>query len=238
MIKVNKKDFFHVHSFRCRHAENVPDRSYIEKAIGLKAKAIWFTDHAPFPGDPFKREHRMLYSELAEYVSTLSALKEEYRDRIDVHIGLETEFFPKYDKLGYYTELRSNPDIEMLLLGQHMAELPEGGYSYDWNKDELEEAEYKVLGEAILEGIESGYFDAVAHPDRIFRRRKIWDADMEEMAERIISAAQRCGIPLEKNESSKREANYYWEEFWQMADERVEAIRGLDAHSLKELIAL
>ena len=64
------------------------------------------------------------------------------------------------------------------------------------------------------------------------------DADMEEMAERIISAAQRCGIPLEKNESSKREANYYWEEFWQMAEERVEAIRGLDAHSLKELIAL
>ncbi|MBR5179051.1 MAG: PHP domain-containing protein [Lachnospiraceae bacterium] len=238
MIEVGRNDLFHIHSFRCRHAENIPDRSYIEKAIDLGAKTIWFTDHAPFPGDPFKREHRMIYNELPEYTETLSALKKEYSDTIDIHIGLETEFFPKYDQMGYYKELRSNPEIEMLLLGQHMSELPEGGYSYDWDKEKLVELEYKVLGEAILEGIESGYFDAVAHPDRIFRRRKIWDSNTEEMAKRIVYAAQKYGLPLEKNESSKKEENYYREEFWQIADGKVKTIRGLDVHFLKDLILL
>jgi histidinol-phosphatase (PHP family) len=53
-----------VHTYRCGHAENVSDEEYIKKAISLGASGIWFTDHAPFPGDPFG--NRMKYSELDE----------------------------------------------------------------------------------------------------------------------------------------------------------------------------
>ena len=67
-------DIFHVHTFRCGHAEDISDKKYIEKAIELGATGIWFTDHAPFPGDPFG--NRMKYSELEEYVSTLLRYKE------------------------------------------------------------------------------------------------------------------------------------------------------------------
>ncbi len=66
MITVGKNDVFHVHTYRCRHAENIPDRDYVEKAIELGAEGIWFTDHAPFPGVPFQRAHRMLCEELPE----------------------------------------------------------------------------------------------------------------------------------------------------------------------------
>lgn len=235
MIHIYRDDIFHVHSFRCGHAEEIPDRAYIEKAIELGSKGIWFTDHAPFPGNPFKREHRMLYEDLPEYLDTLSRLKDDYRGKIEVHIGLETEYFDKFRKMGYYDELKKLSQLDVLLLGQHMAELPEGGYSYDWGKEKLIEAEYKVLGEAMIEGIKSGYFSVVAHPDRIFRRRKVWDDDMNTMAERIISAAAAAGLPLEQNESSKSVENYYREEFWNLAIGKVDTVRGLDAHFLNEL---
>ena len=83
---MNDRTLFHVHTFRCGHAEIVPDEAYIKKAIKISASDIWFTDHAPFPGNPFR--NRMTIDGLSEYISTLSALKEKYADKITVHIGL------------------------------------------------------------------------------------------------------------------------------------------------------
>ena len=40
------KHLFHVHTYRCGHAENISEEVYVEKAITLKASDIWFTDHA------------------------------------------------------------------------------------------------------------------------------------------------------------------------------------------------
>lgn len=227
------KKLFHVHTFRCGHAEEVPDEEYIERAIELGAEGIWFTDHAPFPGDPFG--NRMLYAELPEYIDTLQALKEKYRQQLEVHIGLETEYFPTFDKAGYYRELRENPGLEFLILGQHMAEDVPGRYTYSWDRERLKAEEYLALGEAILQGMESGYFEVVAHPDRIYRRRKGRDDAMAQMAERIIAAARKYDLPLELNEASKQRKNQYWEGFWNLAQGHVKMVRGLDAHSLEEL---
>lgn len=227
------KKLFHVHTFRCGHAEEVPDEEYIKRAIELGAEGIWFTDHAPFPGDPFG--NRMLYAELPEYIDTLQALKEKYRQQLEVHIGLETEYFPTFDKAGYYRELRENPGLEFLILGQHMAEDVPGRYTYSWGRERLKEEEYLALGAAILQGMESGYFEVVAHPDRIYRRRKGWDDAMAQMAERIIAAARKYDLPLELNEASKQRKNQYWEGFWNLAQGHVKMVRGLDAHSLEEL---
>ncbi len=165
----------------------------------------------------------------------MKKLKQEYTDRIKIHIGLETEYFRNFDDIGYYKQLLDTPDIEMLLLGQHMAELPQGGYSYDLDKETLIEEEYRLLGESVISGIRSGYFQIVAHPDRIFRRRKSWDDGMEDIARRIIDAAREADIPLEQNESSKKADNLYWEEFWKIAGSTVRIVHGLDAHSLNEL---
>ena len=224
---------FHVHTRRCRHAQEIGDEAFIQKALEAGADSIWFTDHAPFPGDPFR--HRMGYAELEDYLSSLTELKAGYKDRIAVHIGLETEYFPSYDEAGYYRQLKDDPRIELLLLGQHMAEDETGGYSFDWEKERLNEEEYTALGNAICRGIRSSYFSAVAHPDRSFRRRKTWTAEMAEIAEQIIMTAREYGLPLEQNETSKRHKHQYWEEFWQQAGDRVEILHGLDAHYLDEI---
>ena len=224
-------DIFHVHSFRCGHAQHISDEAYITKAIQQGATGIWFTDHAPFPGDPFG--NRMAYRELTEYVSTLSDYKSKYAGKIKIHIGLEIEYFPSYQ--SYYEDLRANRQIELLLLGQHMAEEKRGQYTFDWSSQRLEQEEYSVLGQAISEGIRSGYFGAVAHPDRIFRRRTKWDCDMQKSAMDIINVAKHQGVPLEINVDSMRRSNHYWPQFWEIASGHVKTITGVDAHTVKDI---
>ena len=230
----DKNEIFHVHSFRCGHAEAVPDEAYIRKAIELGARGIWFSDHAPFPGNPFR--NRMRYEELEEYLGTLTNLRERFTGQIAVHIGLEAEYLPSYAKQGYYERLRSDPRLEFLLLGQHFAETeadpPE--YTFSWDKERMARDEYTALGEAVVAGIRSGWFDVVAHPDRIFRRRKRWDDGMEQTAGQIIDAAAAAGIPLELNMHSVTQKHHYWKEFWKLCPSEP-TVCGVDAHSLEEM---
>ncbi len=232
---VNDKSLFHIHTFRCGHAEKISDEAYVTCALELGATDLWFSDHTPFPGDPFRS--RMRYSQLQEYINTLYALKQQYADQLNIHIGLEIEYFPSFDAMGYYHELKANRKIEFLLLGQHMAELSPSCFSFSMNHEWRDENEYKVLSNAIIDGIQSGYFDFTAHPDRIFRRCKMWNADMEQVAVNIIRAAVEYQIPLEKNESSRRQKHAYWPEFWDLAldNQDIRVVHGLDAHSVAGL---
>ena len=232
MIVITEKDLFHVHTYRCGHAEEVEDEAYIKRAIELNTRSIWFSDHAPFPGNPFGS--RMGIEQLEEYLTTLCVLKERYKGVIDVHTGLETEYFPSFDKEGYYKKLKADERMDFLLLGQHMAETGDKEYSFSWDKERLKKEEYLVLGNAVIDGIKSGYFDAVAHPDRVFRRLKGWTPEAEEMANRIVKAAKEHNIPLEMNLYSMRQKNLYRPEFWELA-EGCDRIIGLDAHSVEEL---
>ena len=109
-------------------------------------------------------------------------------------------------------------------------------YTFSWDKERLEAEEYIKLGEAIIEGIHTNYFGAVAHPDRIFRRCKGWTQPMEEISKKIIEAATERNIPLEQNQESMRHKGHFRPEFWNIAKAyNVNIIQGLDAHSLQEL---
>ena len=239
LVEVHSDSIFHVHTKRCKHAGTDADEAYVKRAVELGAKAIVFTDHAPFPGNPFG--NRMDYEDLPEYISSLKRLKEMYRDQISVQIGLEIEFFPSY--LEYYKELQSNRDIEWFVLGQHMYEHSPGVYSFSDSEEELRETEYIGLIEAMVEGAKTGLFNVVAHPDRAFRRRKLWDEHMTEMSEKLINTVLENNLILEDNISSYRSENQHWDEFWQIldgilaSDETKTAMvtKGIDAHSVKEL---
>lgn len=227
-----KKNLFHVHTYRCRHAGEWSDESYIEEAVRLGYRSIWFSDHSPFPGDTLRSRMRM--EELSEYLSSLTALREKYAGTCEVHIGLEAEYLPSFAKEGYYEELKENPQIEFLLLGQHLAETG-SGYSFDLSAEERARQEHDLLGEAILAGMESGYFDAVAHPDRIFRLYSFHTTSREAAAEcfagKVVAAAASSGIPLELNAHSLGSRDLYRPEFWQRVPASIPVICGLDVHS-------
>lgn len=225
-----EKEIFHVHTYRCKHAGDIQDFEYIEKAIEVGSNRIVFTDHAPFPENPFG--NRMSINELDSYVDALNVLKKKYTDKIDVLIGLEIEYLPSY--VEYYKELSRTGKFDVLMIGQHFYEVSPNKYSFTLDKDLLKQREVIECANAIIEGIKTGIFNVVAHPDRIFRRRKEWTADMEKVSREIIQAASEYGVLLEQNESSKSRKYQYWEEFWKLVPQNI-MLKGLDAHSLKEI---
>ena len=223
---MDNKYVFHVHTYRCGHATDQTDEDYIKNAIALGADSITFTDHAPFPGNPFTG--RMKYSQLKEYISSLIELKSVYEGIIDVHIGLEIEYLPSYK--SYYEELKANEDIELMIIGQHHYEVSKGVYSF------MSDIKYEYIGlfNAMIEGVNTGLFDVVAHPDRAFRKESIWTKEMAEYSNKLI-AAVGDKILLEKNFSSMKKKGAYWEEFWDIVPDKVKLIYGCDAHSTKDM---
>ncbi len=223
---MDNKYVFHVHTYRCGHATDETDEDYIKNAIALGADSITFTDHAPFPGNPFTG--RMKYSQLKEYISSLIELKSVYEGIIDVYIGLEIEYLPSYK--SYYEELKANEDIELMIIGQHHYEVSKGVYSF------MSDIKYEYIGlfNAMIEGVNTGLFDVVAHPDRAFRKESIWTKEMAEYSNKLI-AAVGDKILLEKNFSSMKKKGAYWEEFWDIVPDKVRLIYGCDAHSTKDM---
>lgn len=226
-----KKEIFHVHTWRCKHAGDYTDEQYIEKAIELGADRIVFTDHAPFPGNPFG--NRMDFEQLPEYIETINGLKEIYKGRIEILCGLEVEYLPSY--ANYIRELRNTPKIDVMVLGQHFYEHEPGKYSFT---DKDTSMEFEGLCDAMIQGVGSQCFDIIAHPDRAFRRRKQFGARELQAAQKLIKAAcnyGNTGIYLERNFASMRRKHQYWQEFWDLVPETTPIIYGFDAHCIADL---
>lgn len=237
LIPMNPNELFHVHTYRCGHAGTEQDYEYIEKAITMGVSKISFTDHAPFPGDMF--HHRMKMEQLPDYLHTLTELKKKYQNHIDISIGLEIEYIREFT--DYYHQLKAMKELDFLMIGQHFYAYEPGSYSfYDRPDIDLDIEEAPGFINAIIDGIKTGLFSYVAHPDRSFRRRKIWTPDMEVLSKRLLEASVKYNIPLEKNASSMRNKGQYWDEFWNYLehltpDYNLPIVLGLDAHCTDDL---
>ncbi|SFR81275.1 PHP domain-containing protein [[Clostridium] aminophilum] len=229
-----RNEIFHVHTWRCKHASMDSDENYVQKALELGADRIVFTDHAPFPGNPFG--NRMDIEQLPEYKSSMHDLKSKYDGMIEILCGLEIEYLSAFD--DYIKRLRNDEALDVLIMGQHFSETVTGHYSFEGQDAEME---FKALGKGMLRGIERRYFDVIAHPDRIFHKIMPFSDGCWRMSEEIIDCLKQYEmdeILLERNISSTRRKNNYRSEFWEMVVAqglKNREILGFDSHSVKEL---
>ncbi len=219
---------YHTHTYRCRHAEGT-EREYIERAIAGGIKKMGFSDHIPFAfPDGHESDYRVRVAEAEEYVATVRALKKEYAADIELHVGFESEYYPKYFDEMYENAVKWG--AEYLLLGQHFtrSEWPDGFYS-GWlcaNPDEL-----RIYCDEVIEAVGRGVFTYIAHPD-IFNfvgDSAVYDAEYR----RLCKAAKSAGVPLEINLLGVRGSRHYPnEKFWRIAGEcGCTAVLGFDAHT-------
>ena len=84
---------YHTHTWRCLHAAGT-EREYVENAIKGGYKILGFSDHTPmpYPGG-YVSNVKMRPDQLEDYVDTVLALREEYRKDIEIHLGLEVEYY-------------------------------------------------------------------------------------------------------------------------------------------------
>lgn len=113
----DKKSNFHTHTTRCHHASGL-DREYVEQAIAGGYQVLGFSDHGPIiRHDGFESHMRMAPEELEGYVASLEALRSEFRGEIELYIGLEVEYMPRFfqETVDFYREF----PIDYMILGQH-----------------------------------------------------------------------------------------------------------------------
>lgn len=226
-IKAN----YHTHTTRCHHAKG-DDREYVEAAIEEGLDTLGFADHSPYFFDGYYYSHfRMRPEHAAEYVASLKKLKKEYRKNIDIKIGFEAEYYPKYfDKfLSFCRDLK----IEYLILGQHYTQNETDGYRVFEPTDDK-----GILNDytsQVCEAIETGVFSCVAHPDVL---NFVGDKDLyADALSKICRTANKAEIPVEINMIGLgRGRNYPSEELFKaIKKENSLAIIGCDAHSPSEM---
>ncbi len=218
---------YHTHTPRCNHAEGA-ERDYIERALEAKLRELGFSDHSPYlfdvPG--YYSRFRMKPEQLEDYANTLLALREEYRDRIRLFIGLEMEYYPRlFSRTLDF--LRQYP-LDYLILGQHaIYNETEGIFSPRPTDDEKLLDQYR--GQT-LEALETGLFSYFAHPDLF-----CFTGDpkaYERHVRTICRRARELGIPLEFNLLGFQEEKHYPDpRFWRVAgEEGCSVVLGSDAH--------
>lgn len=178
---------YHTHTYRCGHAVG-SDEEYVLAALQAGLKTLGFSDHAPYhlpdPG------HRMDLSQFDEYVSSIRALKEKYKDVIDIYVGLELECYKsEWETLSMFRET-----LDYCILGQHGFEL-EGKRVY---RDITEENLMHYVD--LLEyACEHSLCDCIAHPDVILWMYPKIDEAVKKMARRIAELSIKYNMPLELN---------------------------------------
>lgn len=217
---------FHIHTLRCGHASLEPVEEYVKAALEFGCKSITFTDHAPFPKNPFSGRMRM--EELGSYEQELQELRQKYVGKIAVTIGLEVEYLPEYH--SYYQELYERFDL--LLLGQHHTSFSDRHYTFD--KMIPEENRYLRLIESIPEAIEIGFFAVVAHPGRSFHEDCEWTDMDARIRDEIFDVALRHKVALERNAALVEKGKMH-ERFWESVPEEIQMVYGVDAHSVEEM---
>ena len=217
---------YHTHTTRCNHAKGT-EREYIEKAIKEGFTVLGFSDHVP---QPFEEEFyswiRMRVSELPDYTETLVKLREEYKNDIQILIGYEVEYSRKYFP-QLLEEVRKYP-LDYLIQGQHFAPNEvEGFYAGEATEDEDRLVSYV---DTTIEGMETGLFTYLAHPDLI-RYTGSDDIYCKHM-KRIVEKSLELDIPLEVNMYGfSDERHYPCDRFFRMATEMgAKIILGCDAH--------
>ena len=218
---------YHTHTVRCHHAVGT-EKEYIEAAIKNGFKTLGFSDHTPQPyPDGFKSGIRMDMDEIPNYTETLVKLREEYKDQIEILIGYEIEYFPRYfDKL--MKELRKYP-LDYIIQGQHHVPDEVEGFYVGSRTDSVERL--KAYVDLTIEGMKTGLYTYLAHPDLI---NFAGDDDVyRKHMSRICEAAVDLDIPLEINVYGFIDGRWYpSERFWRLAKEyNPKFVIGCDAHN-------
>lgn len=225
---------YHTHTKRCKHAKG-DDEEYVMHALEAGIKSLGFSDHAPMPfPDGYVSYYKMENSEATEYVSSIRALRDKYKEKINIRVGLEAEYYPEnFDaSVKYWREL----GIEYIILGQHFALAPEWDDARHPSFSPSGNEELLSYTDLCCEALKTGKFTYFAHPDVLGYTGT--DARLyERCVTRLVQTANDTETPLEVNLLGLRTDRHYPNErFWEIASKyRPKVIFGVDAHSPEQL---
>ncbi len=190
----------HCHTPLCKHATGTPSE-YAAVAEQRGLKGIIVTCHCPLP-DGLGIEHRMAPEQFESYVALVAAARAEFAGRVDVRLGIESDYMPGLE--GWVEKLHQRVPLHHVLGSVHM-QVPHYKNRF-FNGDAF--AYQQVYFQHLAEAAETGLFDTLAHPDLVKNEApKEWNfARIEPFIVRALDRIAATGVAMELNTSGLNKA--------------------------------
>lgn len=196
---------FHTHHLRCGHAtDQIED--YILAAIDHGIDVIGISDHSPFFGSHKDQENpriAMAKSEFPNYIAEVLRLKETYHNKIEVLLGVESDFLPKHSEL--YRSIFAKYPFDYLIGSVHISNGKNIFVRSRWNG--LTEAQcvrekedyYKLIQQSAL----SGMFDILGHIDAMKSYYPQFSDIQTSAVDDTLKIIAKCDVTIEINTSGR-----------------------------------
>ncbi len=218
----------HMHTPLCKHAVGEPEE-YAENGLARGLKGIIVTCHSPMPRN-FWPHVRMGMHEFDEYVRIVQRAADEFRGRLDVKLGIESDYFPGFE--DWIAELHQQADFHYCLGSVHWQ-----GQDYHARYETGDVLEFRhTYFKLLADSAETGLFDCLAHPDLV---KNYWPQrwNFDEVSDSIASALDRIaktGVAMELNTSglnkSYSEMNPGDRMLGMMRERGIPVVIGSDSH--------
>ncbi len=228
---------FHTHHNRCGHAKgSISD--YIEAAITKGLNIIGISDHTPYFGsedDQAQPGIAMAISEFPNYVNEILHLKKKYKDKIEVLLGIEADFFPEH--IDVYKKIYDQYPFDYIIGSTHYS----GGKSI-FNKKRWEglNKEQKVQQkemyyDIINQSAQSGMFDILGHIDAMKGYFPEFSSIQTQAVEQTLRIISEHDVAIEINTSGKTKTCGGWYPSDEILERalfyKVKVTFGSDAHT-------
>jgi histidinol-phosphatase (PHP family) len=185
----------HCHTPLCKHANGSPSEyAAVAEQRGLKGLIV--TCHGPLP-DGIGREYRMDPEQYEEYVELVAGAREEFADRVDVRLGLESDYIPGLE--GWVEKLHARAPLNHVLgsVHSHMYDYKSRYFSGDYF------AFQQTYFDHLAQAAETGLYDTLAHPDLVKNDSPVeWQfARIQPHIERSLDRIAKTGVAMELNTS-------------------------------------
>lgn len=239
---------YHTHSHYCDGKGEL--REYVEYALAHGFCELGFSGHAPVP---FENTFAIHQEDYLTYCNEVRALKEEYRGRISIHLGLEIDYIPGV--LDDFTKLIEEGGLEYFIGGVHLvnrSDNPNELWFIDGSKQEMyDEGLQRVYGGDIRRGVGAffrqtnemieqvrppviAHFDKIVmhNRDRYFTYDEPW---FRNLVYETVELIRETGCIAEINTRGlykKRHTDFYpaTETIRHMSQRGIPVLVGTDAH--------
>ena len=219
----------HCHTPLCKHAFGQPEEyAAVAEARGLKGLIV--TCHCPLP-DGISAPVRMSPEQFEIYVAMVERARAAWADRVDVRLGLESDYYPGVEP--WLEKLHARVPLHYVLGSVHY-HVPEYRRRFFFG-DVF--AYQQLYYQHQAEAAESGLFDCLAHPDLI--KNEAPDQwlfpRIQPFIERALDRIAATGVAMELNTSgvnkSYSEMNPGIPQLRLMHARGIPVVLGADAHS-------
>ncbi|NCB92676.1 MAG: PHP domain-containing protein [Clostridia bacterium] len=193
---------YHTHSKWCHHGTGEIE-DFLESAVNAGLEEIAITEHVPHKDN--LDYNRMWWEDFIPFDQSLEKAIQKYRQKIKIIKGFECEYYP--EEIETYKMFQKEYGYELLMLGQHRA-----GKNREFDIFAPKgQKELQAYADAVCEGLSTGLFRFLAHPDvaLLDYNENKWDPVCEKTMRQIYQCCEKYSIPVEINANGIRGQRRY-----------------------------